>query len=152
MATNDFKWKEKGVTVWLPSNVYETAEIGQGVNIGVFSEIGPCVIHEGVRIGAMCFIPEGVTIEKGAWIGPRCTFTNDRFPPSDKSRWQKTYVREGARLGAGVTVICGVTIGEGALVGAGSVVTRDVPPGEIWAGCPAKKLKRRRRKPINKEG
>jgi acetyltransferase-like isoleucine patch superfamily enzyme len=142
----------EGVTIWMPSNVYPSAVIGKDVSIGVFSEIGPCHIGDGVRIGAMAFIPEGVYIEPGAWVGPRCTFTNDRFPPSEKSRWQKTYVREGARLGAGVTVICGVTIGAGALIGAGSVVTRDIPPGEIWAGCPAKKLKRRNKTKINKEG
>jgi len=85
----------------------------------------------------MCFIPEGVTIEKNAWIGPRCTFTNDRYPPSPREKWQTTLVEEGAALGDGVTVLCGVRVGKGALVGAGSVVTKDIPPGECWAGVPA---------------
>jgi UDP-2-acetamido-3-amino-2,3-dideoxy-glucuronate N-acetyltransferase len=89
----------------------------------------------------MCFIPEGVTIKDNAWIGPRCTFTNDKFPPSPRERWQETVVEQGAALGAGVTVICGVLIGKGALVGAGSVVTRDIPAGETWAGVPATKIK-----------
>ena len=35
----------------------------------------------------------------------------------------------------------GVTIGEHAIVGAGSVVAKDIPAGEIWAGNPAKKLR-----------
>lgn len=43
-------------------------------------------------------------------------------------------------IGAGVTVLSGITIGVGAVVGAGSVVTHDIPPYEIWAGNPAKKL------------
>lgn len=46
-------------------------------------------------------------------------------------------------IGAGVTVLSGVTIGVGAVVGAGSVVTHDIPPYEIWAGNPAKKIRNR---------
>ncbi|HXV27970.1 MAG TPA: hypothetical protein VD913_03300, partial [bacterium] len=42
------------------------------------------------------------------------------------------------RLGVNVTLLPGVVIGEDALVGAGSVVTRDVPPGAVVAGNPAK--------------
>jgi len=41
-----------------------------------------------------------------------------------------------------VTVVCGLTIGENALVGAGSVITKDVPAGETWAGVPAKKIEK----------
>lgn len=137
----DDRWKARGVTVWEPSKVSLDARIGVNVQIGAFCEIGPNVaIGERVRIGAMCFIPEAVTIEDDAWIGPRCTFTNDRFPPSPRDKWQKTVIERGARLGAGVTVVCGLNIGEGALIGAGSVVTKDIPPGETWAGVPAKPI------------
>lgn len=47
-----------------------------------------------------------------------------------------------AFVGAGSRVLKGVTIGEGAVIGAGSVVIRDVPPYEIWAGVPAKHLRK----------
>jgi acetyltransferase-like isoleucine patch superfamily enzyme len=40
-----------------------------------------------------------------------------------------------------VTILAGVTVGEKAIVGAGSVVTKDVPPGTIVAGNPAKVLR-----------
>ena len=43
-----------------------------------------------------------------------------------------------AFVGAWSIVLKNVTIGEGAVVGAGSVVTRSIPPHEIWAGVPAK--------------
>ena len=43
-------------------------------------------------------------------------------------------------LGVNVVVMKGVRIGEGAIVGAGAVVTKSIPPHEIWAGVPAKKI------------
>lgn len=46
-------------------------------------------------------------------------------------------IEEGAYLGAGSTVREYLTVGGYALVGMGAVVTTDVPPGEVWAGCPA---------------
>lgn len=131
------------VKIYEPSNVYQTASLGANVQIGTFCEIGAnVVIGDNVRIGAMCFIPEGVTIESGAWIGPRVTFTNDRFPPaSDKSQWENTLIRSGARIGAGCTILPGIEIGQGALIGAGSTVTKNVPPHETWCGNPARNMK-----------
>jgi acetyltransferase-like isoleucine patch superfamily enzyme len=44
----------------------------------------------------------------------------------------------GAKIGSGTTVLAGVTVGEHALVGASSLVTRDIPPGALAYGCPAR--------------
>lgn len=41
-------------------------------------------------------------------------------------------------IGADVIILKGVSIGERSIIGAGSVVTKDVPPDKIWAGPPAK--------------
>lgn len=49
-----------------------------------------------------------------------------------------TVVKNGASIGAGSTILPGLTIGENAFVGAGSMVTKDVPAGELWMGNPAK--------------
>jgi acetyltransferase-like isoleucine patch superfamily enzyme len=46
-----------------------------------------------------------------------------------------------ARVAASVTITPGVTIGEGAIVAAGSLVTKDVPPYQMWGGVPAQFIK-----------
>jgi acetyltransferase-like isoleucine patch superfamily enzyme len=51
-------------------------------------------------------------------------------------------IRDGAFIGAHTIVLKGVTIGERSVVGAGSVVTKDIPDGEIWAGNPARFIRK----------
>ena len=95
------------------------------------------VIGDGVKIQGFCYIPKGVTIESGAFIGPRVTFTNDKYPPSKGKGWQNTLVKARAALGASVTCLPGITIGEAAIIGAGSLVTKDVPDFALAYGVPA---------------
>lgn len=72
------------------------------------------------------------------------SFANVRCPHAKNAEWklEKTTVKKGASIGAGSTVLCGVTIGENAMIGIGSVVTHDVPAGEVWVGNPARYLKK----------
>jgi len=104
-----------------------------------------------VKVEAFAFIPSGVTLEDGVFVGPHVCFTNDRYPAAvdaegrllgagDSGDWEvvPTVVEAGASIGANATIVCGVRIGRGALVGAGSVVTKDVPPGMLVVGNPAR--------------
>lgn len=135
-----------GCSVWHQPNIYG-AHFGNHVSVGSFTEIGKNVkVGNDTRIGAQCFIPEGFTIGNNVFIGPRFCGTNDAHPPSPKSKWEKTVIEDGASIGAAVTLVCGITIGAGALIGCGSVVTKSVPPNEIWAGVPAKKLRDKEQK------
>lgn len=127
--------------------------LGDDVKIGAFVEI-----QKGARIGNRCkisshtFICEGVTIEDEVFIGHNVTFINDRFPRATAAGGQlqteadwtcvPTTIKRGASIGSSVTILCGVTVGEGAIVGAGSVVTKDVPPGTIVAGNPARVIRK----------
>ena len=51
-------------------------------------------------------------------------------------------IKDGAFVGADTIILKGVIVGEKSVIGAGSVVTKSIPPGEIWAGNPAKFLKK----------
>lgn len=51
-------------------------------------------------------------------------------------------IEDGVFIGAHSIILKGVTIGENSIVGAGSVVTKSIPAGEIWAGNPARQIKR----------
>jgi len=82
------------------------------------------------------------------FVGHHVVFINDRYPRATTeggslktdADWvcQRTVVRRGASIGSGAVILGDLTIGEQAIVGAGSVVTRDVPPGAIVAGNPAR--------------
>lgn len=130
-----------------------------GCSIDDYSRVGAFVeIQKGARIGKRCkisshtFICEGVIIEDNVFVGHNVTFINDKYPkavtPEGEAQtdtdWQvvPTVVEEGASIGSSATILCGVRIGSGALIGAGSLVLRDIPPGEVWAGNPAKYIKR----------
>lgn len=55
----------------------------------------------------------------------------------------KTFVGNDVWIGHGAIILAGVHIGDGAVIAAGSLVTKDIPPCEIWGGVPAKKMKDR---------
>ena len=127
-------------------------EIGDETKIGAFVEIQKdAQIGRRCKISSHTFICEGVTIEDEVFIGHGVMFINDSYPRATTASgelqtaadWkvERTVVRKGASIGTGVTVLANVTIGERAIVGAGSVVTRDVPPGTIVIGNPARVLR-----------
>ena len=121
------------------------AKIGERVNI-----CSHCFIENDVKIGndvtVKCGVQlwDGVELEDGVMVGSNVTFTNDRYPRSKNKDWTllRTRVCKGATIGAGSTILPGITIGEKAFIAAGSVVTQDIPAGEIWMGSPAKFYKK----------
>ena len=123
--------------------------VGDNTRIGAFVEIQKgAAIGKNCKISSHTFICEGVTVQDNVFIGHNVTFINDKYPRATRADgslqteedWSvvPTLVESGASIGSSVSILCGVTIGAGAMVGAGSVVTKDSPPGEIWAGNPAR--------------
>lgn len=68
----------------------------------------------------------------------------DRKDGTDITKRKKASVviKDLAFIGAHSIILKGVTIGEKSIVGAGSVVAKDIPDGEVWAGNPAKFVRR----------
>lgn len=52
----------------------------------------------------------------------------------------KIEIKDWAYIGSGSHIMPGITIGEGSLIAAGSIVTKSVPPHEVWGGNPARKI------------
>lgn len=113
----------------------QQVELGEHVFIGrgsIFDLSGDLSIGAGTMLAPMCFVTDH---NHGTAAGtPMWRQANVRAP-----------VRIGADcwLGARVTVLPGVSIGDGAVVAAGSVLTRDVAPGAIVAGVPARFIRNR---------
>jgi UDP-2-acetamido-3-amino-2,3-dideoxy-glucuronate N-acetyltransferase len=127
--------------------------IDDGTKIGPFVEIQKnAFVGKNCKIQSHTFICEGVTIEDEAFVGHGVMFINDKYPRSTTEQgglqceqdWKvvPTLIKRRASIGSNATILCGVTVGEGAIVGAGSVVTRDVAPGAVVAGNPAKVIRK----------
>ena len=104
------------------------------------------------RIGYGTVLLAGVVVTAAATVGdhvavmPQAVVTHDDVVEDFCTIAAGVRLGGGARLcrgsyvGAGALIREGVTVGVGALVGMGSVVTRDVPAGEVWVGNPARRL------------
>jgi UDP-2-acetamido-3-amino-2,3-dideoxy-glucuronate N-acetyltransferase len=144
---NDVTFGE-GVVVHPFTNLY-------GCSVGDETRIGPFVeVQRGASIGARCkiqshtFVCDGVTIEDEVFVGHGVMFINDKSPRATTEGGElqtdedwtllPTVVERRAAIGSGAVLLGGVRVGAGALIGAGAVVTKDVPPGAVVAGVPAR--------------
>jgi sugar O-acyltransferase (sialic acid O-acetyltransferase NeuD family) len=126
-----------GAGVAFATIVHPTASLAAGVEVGAGSVLLAHVVATApIRIGRHVVVMPQVVFTHDDVIGDFTTFgAGARLAGG-------VVVEPGAYVGAGALVREYVTIGAGALVGMGAVVTRDVPPGEVWAGNPARRLPR----------
>lgn len=119
---------------------------GGKIRLGKNVFVGPHAViygHGGVEVGDDCLVAMHCRILSSNHtvppFGTPVRTRPDRLLPAKLGRdvW----------LGAGVTVLGGVTIGDGCVVGAGAVVTKDLPPGSIAHGVPARVHGRREGSP-----
>ncbi len=143
--------------------IYCDVEIGHHTLIGDNASI-----REKVKIGSFCIVSRGVTINYNTIIGNRtkimdlshitgnCKIGDDVFistsvkTTNDNSMGKNEYdekhikgpeIKNGAMIGAGANILPNVTIGEGAIVGASALVTKDISPGKLAIGIPAREVR-----------
>lgn len=93
-----------------------------------------------------------IVIEDDVMIGGSCKLYDHDFhsiyyeermkDPTGNVKSAPILIKKGVFVGAGTIILKGVTIGEKSVVGAGSVVTKNIPAGEVWAGNPARFIKK----------
>jgi acetyltransferase-like isoleucine patch superfamily enzyme len=124
-----------------------------GARVGTETQLGHhLTIERATRIGrdVRCspgsHITSATQIADRVFLGAGVRTINDKTltwrDPRRKPELMAPRFDTGAKVGSGCTVLAAVIIGERALVGAGSVVTRDIPPGALAYGCPARVVRR----------
>ncbi len=134
------------------SSVVENSTLESDVTVGPFSHIRPgCLIEAGAHIGNYCEVKNS-RIGRGAKSG-HVSYIGDADVGRDANigagaitcnydgeHKHRTAIGDDTFIGCDTMMVAPVSIGEGASTGAGSVVTRDVPPGAIAVGAPARML------------
>lgn len=128
-------------------------DCGKWVNIDKGATFATDIkLGQGAGIGANCSIPTGVSIGDRVMMGiDVLMFTNEHrhdditIPMGLQGRTEvePIVIEDDVWIGSRSLIMKGVRIGHGAIIAAGSVVTKDVPPYEIWGGNPAHFLKSR---------
>lgn len=127
---------EEGIDVGPFSHLRPGAYLERGVHIGNFVEVKNSRLGQGVKSGHFSYLGDA-TIGPEANIGAgtiTCNFDGVRKHP--------THIGAKAFIGSDTLLVAPVSVGDGAATGAGAVVTKDVPPGMLAAGMPARPIRR----------
>ena len=125
--------------------VRERCEIGDDVVLGRGSLIENDTTVGGLtKIQAHAYITAYSTLEDNVFIAPCVATTNDNYMGRTEKRHELVKgptIRRGARVGGAAVLLPGIEVGEEAFVGAGAVVLRDVEPGTVVVGNPARPIR-----------
>jgi len=136
----------ENVRIVQPANVYECT-LGDGCFVGPFVEIQKgVVIGARTRVQSHAFICELVTIGEDCFVGHGVMFVNDVFAVGGPARgrkelWRSTSIGNHVSIGSNATILP-VKVCDRVVIGAGAVVTRDITESGIYAGNPARLLRK----------
>lgn len=122
----DRTWIESGDPM-CPPKIHETAWIN------AFATVDAGTTRP-TKVGARAIVMAHAHVGHDAKVGADATICTGAIIGGHAR------VRDHAKVGLNAVVLPFRTVGEGAEVGAGAIVTRDIPPGEVWAGNPARPL------------
>ncbi len=131
--------------VWHHCVLRDRVKIGPGSIIGHLVVIErDTVIGKNTTIQSQCHITAEAEIGDNVFIGPGTIMTNEKNIANQgrvEAKIERARIGNGVRIGAGCLLLPGVQIGDNAFVAAGSLVSKEIPAGEFWAGRPARKLR-----------
>lgn len=116
------------------------ASLSIGENVGISSTA--IVAHHQITIGNNVKIGGGVCIYDTDFHSLDPKSRENAFKDKAQKRTSPVSIGDNVFIGAHSTILKGVRIGDNSIVGACSVVTKSIPENEIWAGNPAKFIKR----------
>lgn len=119
--------------------VSKNAVLEIGNNVGMSSTAIVC--HNSIRIGNNVKIGGNCVIYDTDFHSLNFIDRRDAVNDIMNKVSKPVIIEDDVFIGAHVTILKGVTIGCKSIIGAGAVVTRSIPPNEIWAGNPAKKIR-----------
>lgn len=119
-------------------SVREGMTIGENFRLGNYSDMqGPITIGDFVRVHSSVILGEHADIQDFVWILPYTVVASDPHPPSD-GHYQGVTLEPYVVIAAGCTILPGIRVGRDAFVGAHTLVTRDIAPGTVATGVPAR--------------
>ena len=136
----------QNITIVHPVNLYD-CEIGDNCFVGPFVEVQRgVVIGSGTKIQSHSFICELVTIGDNCVVAHGVMFINDTFQTGEPAQgnrnlWRDTDIGNRVSIGSNATILP-VYICDDVVIGAGSVVTRDITEPGIYAGNPARFIRK----------
>ena len=131
---------ENGVDIGPFSHLRKGTHLGPGVHVGNFGEIKDSYLGEGTKMGHFSYVGNA-EIGKDVNIGAGTITCN-----YDGEKKHKTTIKDGVFIGSDSMLVAPLEIGEDSVTGAGSVVNKDVPPGTVVVGVPARKISKRKKK------
>ena len=115
-----------------------------GVKFNFANGRGECYIYKRVSIDTVApdllILGNRVTLTEGTTI---LTHFLDPTKPGRNFRLGKVIIEDDVFIGVNTVICNSVRIGKGSIIGAGSVLTKDIPPYQVWAGNPAHYIKNR---------
>lgn len=113
-------WRRRGVNVGSGTHIYRDVNLGRGGK-------------DPISIGRNCVLTGCAIIGHDASTNAALGLL-----PGERSPVMPVVIEDDCFIGYGAIILMGVRVGRGSIVGAGAIVTKDVPPGSVVGGNPAK--------------
>lgn len=134
--------REKLIAMFTLNSLHQTKIIDPSANVSETASIGlSTYIGKNTCINSLANIGNGVIINTSAVIEHECVIHDFSHVAPGAILAGGVTIGKKVFFGAGSVAKEGVKVGDNCIIGAGSVVLQNIPKNEVWAGCPARKIR-----------